>query len=178
MKLYEGIRGGTYFLRGGQKVYVSRDSLQGGVIGSSTIRALKMIIQYYPQWLPVVYEIAWQIFHSSRSPVVHSPDELLDLYNYHRDSKGATDGYGLRVYSRQTLLFKESIILLSNIITLGTYDPSHYEFDVRSKTLITKEHYHALKEQIIKHDKEEEERRRSYIPWTYSYSLPNHPSYV
>jgi hypothetical protein len=38
--------------------------------------------------------------------------------------------------------------------------------------LITKEHYHALKEQIIKHDKEEEERRRSYIPQTYSYSLP------
>lgn len=43
MRLYEGIRGGTYFLRGGQKVYVN--GLEGGYLGlSTTIHKIKYLI--------------------------------------------------------------------------------------------------------------------------------------
>lgn len=41
MKLYEGPRGGTYFLSGGQKVYVSGE-MSGG-LGSKTVRIIHIL---------------------------------------------------------------------------------------------------------------------------------------
>ena len=176
MKLYEGIRGGTYFLRGGQKVYVSSGNFSGGIFGSNTVRALETIINEYPQWLPLIYELCWQLFHyysyygyyEVPEATITSPQQLIDFYN-----KLKTHEYRA-VFLKQKERFKNLIQEISQDITRG-YDPSNtilYVFNTGQKYVTRYDYFMRIKPELISNLKA---ARKSYENRASRGFIPHHP---
>jgi hypothetical protein len=141
--------------------------MSGGWFGSNTLRALQTIIHEYPQWLPLIYELCWQlfgwyqkyeIFNQTRyydvngftevpEATVTSPKQLLELYELLK-----TNRYHDRFLHHNKERFKYLIREISELITRG-YDPSNSILYLHrnGQKFVTKEEYFMhIKPKLIK----------------------------